>query len=212
MVLRRRQHPLVHATDNVTDVRHARVAHLHGIFVKYLVESASLREMFADQLQELRGNICFNTFGIRWVKPGDVTLTVALLLDFLACFLKKFQTTDGADGEDSKIYTGLSEPPFKARFTNHQTSMKHQKYKNSTELSKRVWQLRESGKEPQVTWRVVEKSRAYLTTSKTCNLCTAEKYRIITSDQSKTLNKKSELVSKCRHRNNFLLSNYTAIT
>ena len=117
-----------------------------------------------------------------------------------------------ADGEDSKIYTGLSEPPFKVRFANHQTSMKHRKYENSTELSKRVWQLRDTGKEPQVTWRVVEKSRAYSTTSKTCNLCTAEKYRIITSDQSKTLNKRSELVSKCRHRNKFLLSNYTAIT
>ena len=117
-----------------------------------------------------------------------------------------------ADGEDSKIYTGLSEPPFKVRFANHQTSMKHRKYENSTELSKCVWQLRDSGKEHQVAWRVVEKSRAYSTTLKTCNLCTAEKYRIITSDQSKTLNKRSELVSKCRHRNKFLLSNYTAIT
>ena len=92
VVLSRTQLPLVHATDNVADVRHARVAHLHGILVKYLVESASLREMFADQLQELRGNICFNTFGIRWVKAGDVTLTAALLLDFLACFLRKFHS------------------------------------------------------------------------------------------------------------------------
>ena len=74
-----------------------------------------------------------------------------------------------ADGEDSNIYTGLSEPPFKVRFANHQTSMKHRKYENSAELSKRVWQLRDSGKEPQVTWRVVEKSRAYSTTSKTYN-------------------------------------------
>ena len=76
----------------MTDVRHARVARLRGILVQYLVESASLREMFADQLQELRGNICLNNFGIRWVKPGDVTLTVALLLDILACFLRKFHS------------------------------------------------------------------------------------------------------------------------
>ena len=117
-----------------------------------------------------------------------------------------------ANGENSKIYQGLSEPSFKVRFANHQTSMKHRKYAKSTELSKCAWQLRDSGKEPEITWRVVEKSRAYSTTSETCNLCIAEKYRIITSDQKKTLNKRSELVSKCRHRSKFLLSNYTAIT
>ena len=41
-----------------------------------------------------------------------------------------------AHGKDSKIYTGLSEPPFKVRFANHETSMKHRKYANNTELSK----------------------------------------------------------------------------
>ena len=42
----------------------------------------------------------------------------------------------------SKIYIGLSETPFKGRHANHLTSMRHEKYKNSTELAKHVWELK----------------------------------------------------------------------
>ena len=44
--------------------------------------------------------------------------------------------------------------------------------------------------------------------SKKCNLCQAEKLAIIGADHSKPLNKRSELVSKCRHANKNYLSNF----
>ena len=53
------------------------------------------------------------------------------------------------------------------------------------------------------------KARTYSNTTKRCNLCTAEKFWIITADKTNTLNRRSELVSTCRHSRKFLLSNFT---
>ena len=47
---------------------------------------------------------------------------------------------------------------------------------------------------------------AYNNISKKCILCLQEKFEIITHlDQENLLNKKSELISKCRHENKLLL-------
>ena len=40
-----------------------------------------------------------------------------------------------------------------------------------------------------------------------CDLCLTEKMIIARSDPKKLLNKRTELICKCRHRNKFLLSN-----
>ena len=49
----------------------------------------------------------------------------------------------------------------------------------------------------------------YSNISKRCMLCVHEKYEILNyPDQEELLNKSSELVSKYRHVNKFLLSNY----
>ena len=39
------------------------------------------------------------------------------------------------------------------------------------------------------------------------NLCLTEKLEVINEDPELLFDKKSELVSKCRHRNNFILAN-----
>ena len=100
---------------------------------------------------------------------------------------------------------------FKARHANHLTSMRHEKYKNSTELAKHVWELKSEGKPLTITWKVREKSRSYRCESKKCNLCTAEKFHILTTPKKLLLNKRSEKVSKCRHENKFRLANFTPI-
>ena len=43
---------------------------------------------------------------------------------------------------------------------------------------------------------------------KHCNLCLWEKYYIITANKDSTLNSRTELVSTCRHKRKFLLSEY----
>ena len=54
----------------------------------------------------------------------------------------------------------------------------------------------------------MKKAQAYRNGSKRCNLCLTEKLAIIEGEPNKILNKRAELVSKCRHENKFYLSNY----
>ena len=103
-------------------------------------------------------------------------------------------------------YIGHTENEFKSRFRNHTTSFKNQKYRHATALSKKVWELKEKGIDHNITWSIIEKSRAYEGGSRYCNLCLSEKFHILSS--SNIINKKSELLSKCRHELKFLLKLY----
>ena len=107
-----------------------------------------------------------------------------------------------------KTYTGMSAPDFKFRYGNHMTSLRHERYEASTELAKYVWSLKRQNKAYEIGWSIKERARAYTNVTKRCNLCIAEKYHISISDRSTSLNKRTELVSKCRHSAKFLLGGY----
>ena len=51
-------------------------------------------------------------------------------------------------------------------------------------------------------------SCAYSHETKRCNLCLAEKVAIITADKTRSLNRRTELVSQCRHQSKFHLCNF----
>ena len=62
---------------------------------------------------------------------------------------------------------------------------------------------------PNLIWFKVKSVSGYSDISKRCMLCLHAKYEILNyPDQQELLNKSSELVSKCRHVNKFLLPNY----
>ena len=111
--------------------------------------------------------------------------------------------------EDTRTstYIGLASNTFKERFTNHQSSFKHQNQKESTALSKHIWDLKEQRKAHDICWSIAATAPAYNPNSKTCHLCLMEKTLILTSDHPYPLNKRTELLSKCRHRRKYLLSN-----
>ena len=96
---------------------------------------------------------------------------------------------------------------FKQRFTQHKHSFRHRSYMNSTELSKYIWQLRDSNKDFNVKWTILCRARPYSNITKRCDLCTTEKLMIINSKPDEMLNERSELISKCRHENKFYLRN-----
>ena len=55
-----------------------------------------------------------------------------------------YKATVEATNKPTMVYYGLSEPVFKFRHSNHNTSIRHERYRNATELSKNIWKLRES--------------------------------------------------------------------
>ena len=59
-----------------------------------------------------------------------------------------------------------------------------------------------------IRWSVRRRATAYQNTTRMCNLCLAEKLEIIKADKKRSLNKRTELVSKCRHENRFYLCNF----
>ena len=110
-----------------------------------------------------------------------------------------------------KTYIGLTEGPFKQRYSQHKLSFTHPKYKQSTTLSKFIWDSKTAGVTPEVSWSISKTVPAYNNITKRCLLCLTEKLSIISfENQTDLLNNRSELLSKCRHQNKFLLSNFHA--
>ena len=55
------------------------------------------------------------------------------------------------------------------------------------------------------SWSVKKRVQAYSNKTKRCHLCLEKRVAIINADKSTTLNRRTELVSKCRHENKFYL-------
>ena len=71
-----------------------------------------------------------------------------------------------------------------------------------------IWDFKREERIFRVIWEILRKAPAYSNLSKRCDLCLMEKLMLISPAQSTVLNKRSEIISKCRHRNKFYLSNF----
>ena len=120
------------------------------------------------------------------------------------CHVKANEEDDGVH------YIGLTEGTFKNRWYNHRHDFRNESKEKSTELSKHVWSLKKAGSTPALSWEIIDHAPAYRNGSKNCNLCLTEKYHIITSNL-KLLNKRTELISKCRHSNKFYFNSYKVV-
>ena len=83
---------------------------------------------------------------------------------------------------------------------------------NKTTLAKCVWEQKQGHNiTPTLKWYITKSMPSYSIITKSCMLCLHEKFEILTNpNQDEMLSKRSELVSKCRHINKYLLSNYKA--
>ncbi|XP_061775427.1 uncharacterized protein LOC133564911 [Nerophis ophidion] len=111
------------------------------------------------------------------------------------------------DINTSNTYVGLTEGAFKTRWNNHNASFRNQTLQNSTELSKHIWNLKDNNVEYSITWQILASSTPYNSGNKRCNLCLKEKLFIIYHPDLSSLNKRSEIISTCRHRRKHLLGN-----
>ena len=98
-----------------------------------------------------------------------------------------------------KIYIWLSDIPFKECYNNLKNDFRNRRYEKSTELSKYIWSLQESGIEFTIHWKILSHVKG-VTKCGYCSLCLTEKLWLLHYfDDMHLLNKKSEFISKCRH-------------
>ena len=109
-----------------------------------------------------------------------------------------------------KIYKGICATYFKSRYSNHKKVFTNERYKNDTELSKELWKVRERNGTPKITWSILGKYSSYNPISKRCNLCLNEKLGIAIHKGDNLLNKRSEIISKFRHKSKYKLTNLTS--
>ena len=107
-----------------------------------------------------------------------------------------------------KFYFGLTGATFKERYRNHIRDFKQEKYENCTELAKYIWQLKRSNINFSIKYSMASNvsgnpSSIIYPLSITEKLWNIE----FVNNNKDLLNKKSELIKKCRHLNKFLLVN-----
>ena len=104
----------------------------------------------------------------------------------------------------TKNYCRTCQKIFKERYNNHTSSFRSKLWQKSTELSNYIWELKENGDNYTIDWLIAMKAHPYTSGKRKCDLCLCEKLMIARAN-SASLNKRDELVSKCRHINKFTL-------
>ena len=87
----------------------------------------------------------------------------------------------------------------------HKTNIKYERYRNSTTLSFECWRIKDKGGNPKVSWKKIGHAPSYSVETKRCLLCLREKFEIANYPGKDLLNKRSEIIAKCRHRKKFML-------
>ena len=117
-------------------------------------------------------------------------------------------TATSPDGEMKK-YVGAASTTFKARLYNHHSSFTMEQKKHQTTLSSYVWRKKEEGVEVNLSYKILAKAQPYSAARGRCNLCLQEKVQILLTDENSSLNRRSELHNKCRHKFKHTLKGWT---
>ena len=116
-----------------------------------------------------------------------------------------YSATVKSNGKEN-IYYGLTEGEFKIRYNKHMSSFRLRTYEHDTKLSSFIWTLQDKGTPYTIKWDIVTRASPYKCGTRRCGLCLTEKTIIARSKHKGMLNLRTELISKCRHRNKFSLS------
>ena len=86
----------------------------------------------------------------------------------------------------------MTEGKSKTRFHNHEPSFRNKKYASSTALSKFIWELKEKDVNYSIKWSILK-------------VQVPEKFFILNAGTN-YLNKRTELLTKCQHKNTFYVN------
>ena len=107
-----------------------------------------------------------------------------------------------------RVYIGCTEN-FKSRYSDHLQDFKNKSRQNRTRLALHIWTLKSYKVKYTIKWSIVAKASPYSSGSRSCDLCTTEKLKILElhkNSPNTILNKRSEIANKCRHRAKFKLN------
>ena len=109
--------------------------------------------------------------------------------------------------EEVKTYVGQTKNSFKSRVALHHSD--NNCGRRRTGLNTYIIDMKRQGKEPiSVHWNVVKRAKQRRRGDRLCQLCLSEKAHILRADPRMTLNKRSELMQRCRHKDELMLSNF----
>ena len=109
----------------------------------------------------------------------------------------------------SMNYIGLTGDSFKTRFNGHTDTFRHREGKMST-LSSHVWDLEDKKASDKkmdysIKWKIEKKAMLYRPGASYCDLCVSEKMMILLANPKTSLNKRDEILERCRHRHRYKL-------
>ena len=105
-----------------------------------------------------------------------------------------------------KTYIGATENEWKSRYNMHKSSFKHKHLEHTTSLSRYIWSLKDSNTPYELKWDILKPAPTYSKEARTCRLCIEEKTAIMFGDKGTLLNKRAEIMNKCKHKSKHKLS------
>ena len=122
--------------------------------------------------------------------------------------MHKTTLTSNQDTFQHKIYYGITKTKFKQRYANYVKSRRHEKHQSDTELSTELWSIKNNKYTPNAVSEILRKYQSYNPNTKGFYLCLNGKLEIARYKGNNLLNKRSEIINNCLHRNKFALALY----
>ena len=122
-----------------------------------------------------------------------------------------YQADISSENFQTKIYYGTSETKFKIRYSNHKKSFSYEKHKSDTQLSNELRKVKASKEKPVLVWKILGQYQPYNVNTKRCVPCLNEKLQIAIYIRNNMLNKRTEVISKCWHRNKYAVASYDSM-
>ena len=108
---------------------------------------------------------------------------------------------DRSNINQTKNYYGTCEKNFKERYNDHTASFTNKNKEKSTELSKYIWELKNSSINYDLKWSVAYKAHPYTVGTRKCDLRLTEKLAIMKADPKSLLSTRDEFLCKRRYIN-----------
>ena len=99
-----------------------------------------------------------------------------------------YQATLKYQGDKEDKYVGLTARSFKSRHTEHYRNFQNRNPKNSTTLSRKIWNLQDKNINYELKWKILQNAKPYMPGSRQCQLCVAEIHFILFQPEEASLN------------------------